>query len=253
MWGIMDIKSINAIVDTQNSQKQSVKNDTITASSFGELLKAELFSKMVQDSGSSLLGSKGTDNSTFAKLILMNTLSTPGDPEWWNKSSEIDLSESISKLTTYPQPSIDTENSHVAVSNSELSNKAVFKTDKYDSYILEACKKYGVDPKVIKTIIKHESNFNPNVVSHAGAMGLMQLMPINVRGLDVKNPFDPAENIDAGVRHFKEYSDKYNGNLELTLAAYNAGPGNVKKYGGIPPFKETQNYIRKITATLNSL
>ncbi len=114
------------------------------------------------------------------------------------------------------------------------------------SMIEETSAKYGVDPKLIKALIKQESGFNPTAKSKAGALGLMQLMPSTAKGLGVSDPLDAKQNIEGGVKYVKSLMDRFNGNIILALAAYNAGPNAVKKYDGVPPYKETQNYVKSI-------
>lgn len=114
--------------------------------------------------------------------------------------------------------------------------------------ISKVSQKYGVDEKLVQAVIRQESGFNPKATSHCGAMGLMQLMPATAKGLGVKDAYNPIQNVEGGVKHLKGLLARYNGNLVLALAAYNAGGGNVDKYGGVPPFKETQNYVKNILA-----
>jgi soluble lytic murein transglycosylase-like protein len=130
-------------------------------------------------------------------------------------------------------------------------NRAFTQQD-IDAAINESAARHNVDPGLVRSVVKVESNFNPNAVSRKGAMGLMQLMPSTARSLNVSNPFDPVQNVDAGVRHLRRLLDSYGGDVRLSLAAYNAGSGAVSRSAGIPRFRETRNYVRRITDLYNS-
>jgi soluble lytic murein transglycosylase-like protein len=121
-----------------------------------------------------------------------------------------------------------------------------------DAAITMAAARHNVDPNLVRAVVKVESNFNPNAVSRKGAMGLMQLMPSTARQLKVQNPFDPEQNVDAGVRQLKHLLESYGGDVKLTLAAYNAGSAAVARSAGVPHYAETQNYVRRITSLYRS-
>ena len=123
-----------------------------------------------------------------------------------------------------------------------------FTAEQIDAAITQSAARHNVDPNLVRSVVKVESNFNPNAVSRKGAMGLMQLMPGTARSLNVTNPFDPEQNVDAGVRHLKKLLESFGGDVKLSLAAYNAGAGAVARSAGIPRFAETQNYVRRITS-----
>ncbi len=132
-------------------------------------------------------------------------------------------------------------------------DNALDDTFNIDDIISSVSEKYNIDSDFIKAIIKQESGFNPNAKSKKGAIGLMQLMPKTAKSLGIIDPYNPKENIEGGVRYLKGLLDKYDNNYELSLAAYNAGAGAVKRYGGIPPYKETKNYVEAIMNNYNKI
>ena len=127
---------------------------------------------------------------------------------------------------------------------------AVPANEAYDDIVQEAAAQYGMDANLIHAVMQAESAFHPYAVSRAGAEGLMQLMPDLSEEMGVSDAFDPRENIMGGTRYLKRLLDYHNGNIDLALASYNAGPGNVERYGGVPPFRETKNYVKTIKQIL---
>ena len=140
------------------------------------------------------------------------------------------------------KPTIDVSAEYIAIP----ANQA------YDDIIEEAAEKYEMDANLIRAVMQAESAFHPYAVSRAGAEGLMQLMPELSDEMGVSDSFDPRENIMGGARYLKRLLDYRNGNIDLALASYNAGPGNVERYGGVPPFRETRNYVKTIKQILKA-
>jgi soluble lytic murein transglycosylase-like protein len=145
----------------------------------------------------------------------------------------------------FGQESVQSANARIVAANSHGHQAS---PEEIDSSIVMAAARHNVDPNLVRAVVKVESNFNSNAVSRKGAMGLMQLMPSTARSLNLKNPFDAEQNVDAGVRHLKQLLESYGGDVKLTLAAYNAGSGAVRRSAGVPHFAETQNYVRRITS-----
>lgn len=156
-------------------------------------------------------------------------------------SSNVKFGDLLTKPITNVNANIYTNQATSAINSEKISTREHIK-----NLVTKVSKKHGVDEKLVNALIKQESGFNPKAKSKVGAMGLMQLMPATAKGLGVTNAMDPEQNIEGGVKYLKSMLNRYNGNVILALAAYNAGPGAVDKYDGVPPYKETQNYVKSI-------
>lgn len=158
----------------------------------------------------------------------------------------------LEKKTYYPDSNIHTYRNWGASEASVLPSHNKSK-NAYDNYIRQAAQTHRISEGLIKAVMHTESGFNINARSPVGAQGLMQLMPATARRFNVSNAYDPQQNIFAGAKYLAWLLKRFNGNTHLALAGYNAGEGNVAKYGGIPPFKETQDYVKRVTSRLNNL
>lgn len=211
----MDINALQSFGSVQNFSNQTETNSTSFSTMLGDIF------------------SQSSSISNGAMNI---------NPLLYNGKNDVFLPASLNNL-------------HITQKNNLTDNPIIKQTagkqhaNNYTQLIKKAAQQFQLPERLISSVIKHESNFNSKSVSRAGAQGLMQLMPGTAKFLGVKDSFDPAQNITGGARYLRQMLDQFNGDMKLALAAYNAGPGNVKKYGGIPPFKETQNYVKKVLNT----
>ena len=165
----------------------------------------------------------------------------------FNPAPNIPVADS-QNVSTIDTAATVTSGSQASSAASTSGNTSSSSSTSLDAYFEEAAAKYNVDVKLLKAIAHAESNFNPNATSSSGAMGVMQLMPSTAKSLGITDAYNAYDNIMGGAKVIAEHLANYNGDISLALAAYNAGSGNVAKYGGVPPFTETQNYIKKVLA-----
>ena len=188
---------------------------------------------------------------TFAGETIYQLKDSNGTTLLTNKKNRYN-SLKVEKKTYYPDSNIHTYSNWGTSEASVLPSQNRSK-NAYDHYIRQAAQTHGVSEGLIKAVMHTESGFNINARSPVGAQGLMQLMPATARRFNVNNAYDPQQNIFAGAKYLAWLLKRFNGNTSLALAGYNAGEGNVAKYGGIPPFRETQDYVRRVTSRFNNL
>jgi soluble lytic murein transglycosylase-like protein len=186
--------------------------------------------------------SQSTQTKSFEQVLQSSTKSNFGtlllDPRIKQVNADI--------VKQTPQTTLSnalTEATAIQANTQQTSSKSAIL-----NVVSQVSKKYDVDEKLVQALIKQESGFNPKAKSKSGAMGLMQLMPSTAKNMGVKDPYNVVQNVEGGVKYLKSMLNKYNGNVILALSAYNAGPGAVDKYSGVPPYKETQNYVKNILA-----
>lgn len=205
--------NLNGVQTPQNPLDTIYPNNNINAPSFEKVLQS-------------------TTKSNFGTLLL--------NPQSLNVNADI--------IKSNPSVSLTNALQEAAAATGAVRTGSVSSKTQILDLVSKMSKKHGVDENLVKALIKQESGFNPNAKSKAGAMGLMQLMPSTAKSLGVNDAYNPVQNLDGGIRYLKSMMNKYNGNVILALAAYNAGPNAVDKYDGVPPYKETQNYVRNILA-----
>lgn len=219
-----------------------------------------MFSSMIQN----LLSTSGQANA-MQRAVQMNNYAKNISSQWYpvEKTAQNQLNTNqvsfdkvlqegakvkFGDLLTNPVTKVNAQ-LYTNTASSASIKKDYSTKSKIQELISRVSQKHGVDEKLVNALVNQESGFNPNAKSKVGAMGLMQLMPATAKGLGVANPMDPEQNVEGGVKYLKSMLDKYNGNIILALAAYNAGPSAVDKYDGVPPYKETQNYVKSILSS----
>lgn len=251
----MDLTSMNPLLALQTMQSLTTQNDThsnalsTSSSQFSELIEDVLKEQAMNAANSSNeLGAVRSTQDLFSMIQANDstrgaTSVNPYLATFLLNGSSTPMSNSTSSRSndSLPLAPYTTDYTGQQAFTDVLAN-----AEKYRDVISEAAQAYNLPEKLIAAVIKQESNFNPNVVSSAGASGLMQLMPTTAKYLGVADRQNPQENIMGGAKYLRQMLNQFDNDISTALAAYNAGPGNVKKYGGIPPFKETQNYVSKV-------
>ncbi|KOY82426.1 lytic transglycosylase domain-containing protein [Lysinibacillus macroides] len=254
----MDIQSLKSLLEIQALQTLGATSSSSTNSlTSNNTIFSDMIHEILGDAStannaklSSLLATGTTNYTDFSnQLGQLTSLSDQNTLEslLYKGSNAVFIPESVKQAlaNSHINTKLDSYVSGDVIGSTAYAN-TLAGANQYAAIIEKAAATYHVPAKLIAAVIKQESNFNPTVVSRAGAQGLMQLMPKTAQYLGVTNAFDPEQNIMAGANYLRQMLDKFNNDPTLALAAYNAGASRVTKYGGIPPFKETQNYVKKV-------
>lgn len=229
---------------------------------FESLLTSMMLKSMNQTSGNGLFGENSFGGDFFDSIFQFEIANQMSKGTGLGVAEQIYrrlTGENFSPEVVNPKlqpleklPKIELQKNTQEIGSVKPSNQSLNRLSKYDDIINHASETYGVDKNIIKSVILAESSAKENAVSSANAKGLMQIIDSTAKYLGINNVFDPKENIMGGAKYLSELLRKYDGNLKFALAGYNAGPGNVDKYNGIPPFNETQTYVKRVIGYLKN-
>ena len=234
----MDITALKTMMEIQALQTIGTSDANSALSSNGSVF-SELIEDMLEDASSSL-------NEAYNQLGSSNTAASSSTTEPFLAAFLHPSASTIQQSMQAQQPTTPSAFTDGILNGLTNFDNVLHGAEQYASIIKKAAATYNLPEKLIASVIKQESNFNPNAKSHAGATGLMQLMPATAKYLGVQDATNPEQNIMGGAKYLRQMLDQFDNNISTALAAYNAVPGNVRKYIRIPPFKETTNYVQKV-------
>lgn len=241
------VSSTDSFQTTLDAAKEALSALTVDLIAKQDVQKINDAAKILSSSSIPQLQEIGEVLSNTSDRISQNqTEGKVNSAETGQASTEQTQTEQIKSEQTNTEQTNTAQTNTEQIKTEQTVSQKLSCPDEYQSFFWEASDTYGVDVALLEAVAKAESNFRADAVSSSGAIGIMQLMPFTAEELGINAPYDPRENIMGGAKLLASLLDKYDGDKELALAAYNAGSGNVDKYGGIPPFQETQNYVPKV-------